>query len=546
MRISILFLTLFLSIASCSQKEREGKKLYERAKIQLKKGNKEAARNLFFQAWKLNPDNEDGVTAYAEFFISKSEPRKASKVLATFLGKNDGKAESWYLLGYSRYLERKYENSVEALDEALKRKRKYPEAVLLLGQIYEHYQEWVAAKDIYNSVATDLSLGKGILEILVRLAALELKTDTEESKKAAEGHLRTALRISSKYKPAMVALGLYYINSKAPQKAEQLFRDWIKNGYSSGGNIYLKLGDSLLMQGKYNESIKFYKIAIKKMPESIEPLKNILRAFSKIGDRKNVWNYLLKASTMEPSNLEFKWMLVDYYLEKEMYITAYKNLEAIHSRYSLFPDFWRKLALVNEGMGDYPKAYENFMKILTLGGKENDLFRKRAGILARNAGLYKRAVEFLGPLLEKQPDNETVLNYCLGLYYSSENSDSKKKAMDKLIKLGGDNKYPMADIWVSHIFLQTGKRKDAMSVLEKLKSLKLEDIEKLFYLDVLSQYYHLEKNKEMYINTLKKALLLARNDEERNSLKKSITEAETGKKERSCGAENKKSCGSGN
>ncbi|MBU1220016.1 tetratricopeptide repeat protein [Myxococcota bacterium] len=519
LNIFILAIVLF---SSCSKTEKEGSKLYRRAEKHFRAGNREIARSLFFEAYKKNPRDEDGLMLYADFLLKTDKPRAASHILAVFLGHGHGKASTWYKLGESRYFERKYENAVEALDEAIKRKPKYPEAALLLGKIYENYEEWVAAKDIYLSVAGDMKFGKRILEVLVRLALLEMKEESEGLIKA-EAHLLAAISIDSSYEPAIMALGSLYMSNRQPQKAQFIFENWLKLKKEHGPG-HLELAKALLMQAKYSESIGYYKKAIEYLPEDIAPVMGIIEVLEKLNRKNETWDYLLKASTMEPQNKDLKWKMVPFYLEKKMFVIAYRNLEAAAGKYSMHRQYWEYMTVVYEGMGNYKMAFENYMKLLSIGGSATPEFSRKAGLLARYAGLYKRASEFLKPLLSEK-DHEVTVNYWIAEYYQTEKKNEQETALKNIEKPWQTARYPQALIWSAFLTLSVS-RDLAFKKLEQVKDHIKNPVDRLFYLDVLAQYYHLDKKLPEYIDTLKKMEILSRNSEEKGTIKQSIKDAE--------------------
>ena len=394
----LIMVALALLGLSCGKKRRANEqKLIRQGKGFLQRGKRERGIQALKQAFNLNPDNVDTTIVLAKALLENSDPRNASIALSTHLSKNKGSAYLWYLLGLSRYQERKSDAAIESLDEALKRKRAYPQAILLLGKIYEEHKELVAAKEAYLSVADNMALGKELTPILVKLARIELSSDKEQERANGVAHLLAALKLDPSSRDAHSALGLQYLKDKKPKRAIELFTSWIKHNPKDGMG-HLHLGQALLMDTQYEKAIAQYEKAALLRPQDTLPLMGIAEVAAIIKKPERVYSALVKASALQPKNMGVKWRLIPFHMERERFEVALKSLLAVKGVYGTRPDYYALLTDAYFGLGEYASAYESHMKRLSLGASPTDAFNRRAGILARQAGYYPKAVEYLRPV----------------------------------------------------------------------------------------------------------------------------------------------------
>ncbi|MGM0596107.1 MAG: tetratricopeptide repeat protein [Myxococcota bacterium] len=518
--IKKLFLLTFLFIlVGCSSKESRQQANWERGDKLLKKGNKKAAIIAYRNALAQDKNNEKGVVKLAKLYRDTGSIKKCSKVLTEFLLKNKGTADTWYKLARCRYLERKSDQAIESCGEALKIDPDHIDSIILLGNIYEEHKEKTAAKDLYLSVTDKMHLGKELVPVLLKLAALEIETGKEKELKSAGVHLLSARKLAPKSTKVLSALGLYYLKQKQPGKARRVFKKWIEF-YPEDGMAYLHLGQANLMLGKNEKSFEAFKKASQLRSSDILPLMGIVKVAPKINKNKEIYPALLKASTLKPADKNIKWKLIPWQIKKERYKVALKGLNQLKQDYQHKPEYYKLKSKVHEGLGEYSQAWENYMRVLSSGGKSTADFKKKAGILARYAGYHKKAVEYLEPLYVKEQDPEVGLNLALAQIDSKEKS-TRQRGVELLKQLAAKNN-TQAAIWLANYYLRQNNSMKAKSILDQnKKQIKLED--KIFYLDVLAQYYEKKNNHAKHLDTLKKQVKLARNDHEKSVLEKSIS-----------------------
>nr|MDA3863355.1 tetratricopeptide repeat protein [Deltaproteobacteria bacterium] len=504
---------------SCSSKESRQQASWERGDKLLKKGNKKAAITVYRNALSKDKNNEEGVVKLARLYRDTGSIKECSRVLTEFLIKNKGKADTWYKLARCRYFERKSEQAIEACGEALKIDGDQIDSIILLGTIYEEHKEKTAAKDLYLSVADKMHLGKELVPVQLKLAALEIETGKEKGLESAEVHLLSARKLAPKSTKVLSALGLYHLKQKQPGKARRVFKKWIEF-YPDDGLAYLHLGQANLMLGENEEAFNSFKKAAQLRSSDILPLMGIVRVAPKIKKNKEIYPALLKASALKPGDKNIKWQLVPWQIKKERYKVALRNLNQLKEDYQHKPEYYKLKSRVHEGLGEYVQAWENYMRVLGFGGKSTAGFKKRAGILARYAGYHKKAVEYLEPLFEKSQDAKIGLNLALAQIASKEKK-TKQRGVDLLKKLATQDN-SLAAIWLANYYLRQNNPERAKSILDRIKKqIKVED--RIFYLDVLAQYYDKTNNHAKHLDALKKQVKLARNDHEKSVLEKNVS-----------------------
>ncbi|MBU1535819.1 tetratricopeptide repeat protein [Myxococcota bacterium] len=527
MNFRLLFILTLgaLALISCgSGKKGDEQKLRREGKGFIRGGQTDRGIAALKRAFNINSNNEDTAVTLAQAFLTKGDSRNASLALSTYLSKNSGKPETWYLLGLARYQERKSDAAIESLDEALKLKRAYPEAILLLGKIYEEHKETVAAKEAYLSIASEMSLGKALMPVLVRLAAILLKSENERDRLNAAVHLQTAISLDPDSREAHSLLGLFYLKDKKPKKAIAIFESWLKIN-PKDGLANLHLGQALLMDAQYEKALAQYEKAAALRTSDTLPLMGIVETATYLKKPKKIYDALVKASTLTPSDTDIIWRLIPFYLERELYSVALRRIISLQKSHGSKPEYYKYLTDIYFNMGEYSGAYESWMKLLTLGQTADTTFKRRAGILARQCGHYDFAAEYLRPLLALNPDDREVkLNLALALWHH-EVRDKKLEGLKMLEEMAkGDWVIPL--VWWAWYKIQDEKLPEAFAVLKRAETLlKKDPVDRLFYFDVMSQYYLAAKDLKNHILFLEKEIPLAQNDSERRSLKIGLAEA---------------------
>jgi tetratricopeptide (TPR) repeat protein len=528
-KLSLLLLFLLTFMGCGSKADEDHNKYYTKGIKLIAQGKQSRGLGYLKKAFKINPNHQKGAVALANAFLKSSQPRNASKVLSRYVSKNKGTADTWYLLGYSRFMERKHESAIESLDEALKINKFLPKAVLLLGKIYMEHKEPIAAKEIYLSISDKVSLGAPLAPILLKLSQLEMK-GTEKDRANARVHLETALTLKPDYEDALSSLGLIYLNDKKPIKACQIFSKWVKR-FPENGLAHLHYAHALLMDAKFKDAVTHYKKASKLRNDDILPLMGMVDAARALKDKKLIYSSLIKASAIDPSNVKVKWQLIPFYIEKELYTVAQKNATLCYNKYHRFMKYWEYKTEISIETGFYRLAYESWMRRLTLGAKSDDSFKKRAGILARQSGHFEISANYLNPLFKKHPnDREIKLNLALSLLQLKV--QAKYTQGSKLLEEMSKTQWIYPIIWFALHQIQQGKLDQAKILLDRLKSMKKDREGLLFYYDVAIQYHKEKQEIDKYIALLKKQIPLARDKDEKQSIRAILKDAKKLKKEK--------------
>jgi predicted Zn-dependent protease len=473
------------------------------------------------RAYARDATHEEGLVYLARALLQNQDARRASEILATYLAKHTGQAATWYMLALARYNERKRDAAVESLEEALHQRPRFPEAILLLGTIYEEYDETSAAIHAYHSIADDLALGPPLVPVLLRLTRLMQKDLAPEDEKKVEKHLLSAFQLAPREPAVLEALGTFHLDRKRPKEALGYFRLWEKHEPQSA-LAHHHLGLALALLGDHAGAVAAFDRAVAQDPDRIETYLSLADSLAALKQEDRLYDCLVAAAAAEPSNLVVKWRLLPFYIDKgrsQMAETLFAELEVERAT---DPEFYRLKTRFHVGRGEHRLAYESHMSRLTVSGRVDDAFSREAGILARQAGLYDKAVELLTPLGQAFPDDRRLhLELGLALWFSGKTAEG----LAALRRLEPDR---MARIWLAHLLLQSpGTAGQAGKTLQAAAAGLEEapDEEKLFYYDVLTQQARLRKDWTGAVAALEKALALARHEEERNALELALEAA---------------------
>ncbi len=509
-----LLVTLLLISGACKKHEKgSAERFWAEGKRLMDEGKGNEALLPLERAYSRDKNHEDGIVYLARAYLQAGNPREASKVLATFLAARPGKAATWYMLGLSRFSERKFNDAVESLEEALQLRPRFPEAILLLGTIYEEYEEWAAAITAYSRISEDLSLGPSLVPVLLRLAALLQRDLQKDDEKRIEQLLLSAFSLSPENPDVLRASGIWYMDKKNWTEAERFFNLWAEQAPSSAF-AHHHLGLVSAARSRHAEAIPHFEKAISLEADHTDIHLAYADSLAELKQTEKLFSALVAASASDPSNLLVKWRLLPFYIEKGRFNMAEKLFEELAAERGTDAEFFRLKSRFHENRGEYRMAYENHMSLLSVTGQSTDAFTREAGILARHAGLYAKSVEILAPLVESYPhDRELHLEWALALWFSGKTIEG----MEKVRSLSGQ--FLRARIWLAWLLLQPPAQLSAAGkILDETESQLETNVDRLFHLDVRIQLSLAKKDTAAAIGQLKKAILLARFDEERNSL----------------------------
>lgn len=515
----LLISFVFLCAASCRRTSSEpADKLWEQGKRLLDAGDARGGLIPLERARRQDPHNEEGLVYLARAYIQTGEPRKASELLAEHLANRPGQASTWYMLALARYNERKFDAAVESLEEALRISPRFPEAVLLLGTIYEEYEEIPAAIQAYSQVAGDLSLGPPLVPILLRLCRLLEKNPAADTPRRVENYLLSALSLEPDSAEVLEALGNHYMAQKRPAEALKHFEQWVKR-HPGDARAHDHAGLALAAAGQHEAAVESYRKAVEIQRDEADFHLHLADSYKALGQKENYYKALVAASAADPSNTQVKWRLLPFYIEKGRHQTAQTLFGELEKERAMDPEYHRLRSEFHQARGEYRLAYDAHMSILALSGRSpDDAFQRDAGFLARYAGLYEKAVEILTPLAKSYPEDARLqMELGLALWFSGKTAEGLQ-----MVQKAGT---PLARIWTAHLLLQSpGGVQAAENALAAIEPEKGSPDERLFYLDVQAQILRAKKDLAGAAAVLDKALPLARNEEERNTLQLAIDE----------------------
>ena len=242
-------------------------RLAERA---LTKTDPQNAERLYDKALKLNPENREALIgkALAIFMRARLSYDNAvveefTKLAETLLSKDDS-AEAWRLIGLTRSLQQKYDEAIEAYNNALARDPNNPAYLAEQGHVYD------------------------------------LKGD---NKKAVELYRR-----SFEIKPsdfAALQLGLSLVHEKKNKEANVIFEELVRKSEDKYvvAQAADMLGASRLRKGNFAEAESFFKKSLVAWPDYPDALANYGFFFVVMKNYPKAEELFTQALKMEPANI---------------------------------------------------------------------------------------------------------------------------------------------------------------------------------------------------------------------------------------------------
>lgn len=273
--------------------------------------------------------------------------------------------------------------------------------------------------------------------------------------KSALNHLQKATEIDGNYAPAYNMIGYSQINLKNNALAEKAFQKYISL-LPDNPNPYDSYAELLMKEGKYDESIKQYKMAYSKDNTFFNAL---------FGEGNN---YALKG---------------DFTMAREIYQQAFDKATNINTKLTAL--YWRSTSFVHEGKID--KAIETLEEQRKLA-QSNDLATSEInnlnlqGFILTEAGMAEKGMtkfkeasnrvstSMLSDEVKKNLSIQTDLNMCYSLAENNklmEADNSLEKCRKEVMQRGNPTEIQLLHQTTGLIDMKKGNFKEAVANLEK-------------------------------------------------------------------------------
>ncbi len=305
--------------------------------------------------------------------------------------------------------------------------------------------------------------------------------------------------------------------------------------------VYKTLGFLYTKKDWPKNAVKNYLKALELDKEDVNLYYNLAELYGRIGNKGEADKYLNMAIDRKPDDIESRLKIAEGLIKKKEYKDAESHLDAVLKIKPKSVEAWLLLADMAEKKGDKKKLKEYYTKILSIV-PDNRAVIFNLGVLEYETGNPKSAKSYLLKYLKANPGDTDAREFLFDVYTKEKDDksayeqaskiidkDPKKmkyygfifdylnknkdfKTMSKIMREGlkknpGDSEITKYMIIAS---LNTGKEKEAISLLETYLKGKPDDVPTLMLLADL--YEKLDRTKDA-LDVYKKVLALSPGNE---------------------------------
>lgn len=258
------------------------------------------ALDAYQQALKLkNNDYPEVMVNMGLVYSAKKDYAKAIELYKKALSKNIKSAKLYYNIGLAYTKSKKYDDALNAFKQAIKNRPGYSQAWYNIGLIYGRDDNHQSAIDAYTRAIK--------IKPDYRSAQLNLAVSLKRNKrlKEAEEVYREVLESNPRYAAAWINLGLVLMEQGLFSHAEEVLFQALELEMSND-RVTGYLARSLLMQGKYDDAVKYYRITLDINPLNKRFRLEYVRALKGQGDLMLAKTEVEKAIKLNPDYITLK------------------------------------------------------------------------------------------------------------------------------------------------------------------------------------------------------------------------------------------------
>ena len=395
------------------------------AKIAANETRYEDAKKLVAEVLKENPRDNDGLLIKSKLSLIKNDFPSAISDLRAVLRDQPNSVEVLNLLGRAHLANKEVELAKEQFDKAISLSLNRVSLQYQIGQLYLKYGETDAALPLLEQASQVETTNINVLEALFK--AQLLKKDYASARD-------TSQRVRENY----------------PEK--------------SLGDYLAGLVDSA--EGMHTSALKHYKIAMKKTPSAVEPLKALVNSRLALKQVNGAITDLKSVLKAEPKHFAAQNIL------GELYLLQNKPKEAIGE--------FRKALVIN------PQLATSFRGIasayIALNDREKAIHILRNGIesvehhqplvnnlaaLYENGGEIDKAIDVYNVALSKNPSSVVYSNNLAMLLASNKSDKASLDRAGKLILNLRGHETPAYLDTMGWVYYSRGKLDQALPILQK-------------------------------------------------------------------------------
>ncbi|MDD9148669.1 MULTISPECIES: tetratricopeptide repeat protein [unclassified Sporolactobacillus] len=320
-------------------------------------------------------------------------------------------------------------------------------------------------------------LDENYLSAQVSLADLYQMEGLDE---VAEKKLLGALKIAPHEPVLLLSLGEFYLSTGQARKAVDFLEAAKGKSELADQNVELKLAEALSLCGEFERSVKAYRIGLKK-EKTLDGLFGYAVTATRIGYFKTAIKALEELRDLDPGYSTLYPVLAHAYEHEGSLDLALKTveegLEADEYNDRLYEEAGKLALKIHHS----EKAAYYFKKWHEHDPENVEAVTRMAELDAQNED-YEAIIDLLAPV---KPDDPMLIWFLATAYFRTDQLDQAGTYYDSCRPAFQDNPEFLQEY--GEYLIETGKRKDALSVLEKAARLSPENQDLVLFVERLKQ-----------------------------------------------------------
>ena len=323
-RASIRLLFLLLAAVKAEAQQTSAAGPYAEGLRYLKSGQQALAREAFLKASK-DPSTASGASLQLAWLaVGASDWQEGERWVRQFLGARPASPDGLYMLGYVLFRQSKHEGAVVALREALANQPENADAHKILGLSYFQMDQKIAARKELQSA---VRINPGLTEAHYFLGRVNYSLNRfGEARQAFE----RAIQLEPRFMKAYDNLGLTLDALGEEQNAIETFHKAIElnENLKIGSKWpYLNLGEVLLKQNQYSQSIPYFRKALAIDPSWAKAYSCLGKALVREGKSEQAKTSFLAAIRLDPASSDAHYQLGQLYRKQGDMESARRELK---------------------------------------------------------------------------------------------------------------------------------------------------------------------------------------------------------------------------
>ncbi|MFA5179782.1 MAG: tetratricopeptide repeat protein [Syntrophales bacterium] len=375
------------------QKESNAEGFYLAGLVYMRQGDVSSAYRYFKEAIRLRPDYYEAQEKLAEVYVTVGDLKSAQETATILTKKSDSLADGLLLQSEISLAEGK-------LDEALNKVQ--------------------AAIDAKKGAAPERSI--------IQLATLHVR----KGDRAKADQIIATIDEKKLDATGLISLARYYQLSTKNEKALAIMNDALTR-YPESPEVQYYYGQQLFSQGKYNEAIPHFQKLYSLMPHSRIASYRLGQAMIAAGQMKEAKKHIEDTLSNHPGDILALSLKVRYEL---LNLQRKEAIETLKHTIALVPDAPRPHTLLAElywadGVLSVAEAYAQ--KAMKLGERSLSP-RIILGDIYTRKGLYNKAVDQYGKILEREPTNLIALSQSADNYLNLGDAKRAESFYERIIQ----------------------------------------------------------------------------------------------------------------